>query len=582
MDRRVNAPTSRIVGPLPRRDQREEQHTKAAMGGLDPERDRVAEPPVPLVVPRAVPAELAARYRRDGWWPDVTLPGLLRRWVARAPGAPAVIAPGRVLTFADLDHESDRVAAGLERLGVGRGDVVSCQLANVPEMLVLHHAVAKRRAVFSPVHLPYRGAEVETILGFAGSRVMVVGPPHRSGSYVDMMLGLRARLPALGHIVALGEPPRDGVLAWEELCGTSRPAHDETPHPDDPFLLLFTSGTTASPKATLHTHNMRLGNARPIGRGFGLGPDDRVLSIARLSHMWGIMMYWVALWAGASHVLLDTFSPDEFAGVVERFRATVAIGAPAHVADILGSAPLGAEPLRSLRVFALSGTVCPPALARRLRATVGCAPILLWGMTETGNGLYTRPDDPPDVAEHTVGRASDGCEFAILDETGRPLGRDQEGELAIRGPFVFGGYVNNAEATAESFTPDGWFLTGDLGSMDAAGNVRLHGRRKEQINRGGVKFHPADVEEILLRHPAVQLAALVAMPDERLGERNCCFVLPRAGALPPTLAELTALLDEASVAKFKWPERLEIVDSLPLTPTGKVQRAVLRDRLTAR
>jgi non-ribosomal peptide synthetase component E (peptide arylation enzyme) len=537
---------------------------------------------VPLIVPRPIPPELAARHRREGWWPDVTLPELLRRCASDTPDAPAVIASDRVLSFAELDRESDRVAAGLERLGIGRGDVVSCQLANVPEMVVLHHAAAKRRAIFSPVHLPYRGAEVETILGFAGSVAMVVGPPHRSFSYVDMILGLRPRLPALRHVVALGEAPRAGALAWDDLRSTSRPARDETPHPDDPFLLLFTSGTTASPKATLHTHNMRLGNARPIVGGFGLGPGDRVLSIARLSHMWGIMMYWVALWAGASHVLLESFSPDAFGEAVARFGATVAIGAPAHVADILGAPGFRAEPLRTLRVFALSGAVCPPALARRLRETVGCAPILLWGMTETGNGLYTRPTDPPQLADHTVGRASDGCHFAILDESGRALPPDHEGELAIRGPFVFGGYVNNEAATEEAFTPDGWFLTGDLGSMDAAGNVRLFGRRKEQINRGGVKFHPSDVEDILLRHPSIHLVALVGMPDERLGERNCCFVLPRPGAEPPTLGELTSLLDEASVAKFKWPERLEIVATLPLTPTGKVQRAVLRDRLAGR
>jgi non-ribosomal peptide synthetase component E (peptide arylation enzyme) len=535
-----------------------------------------------LRVPRPLTPDAATRYRRDGWWPDVTLPELLRRWVTDTPDAPAVIALDRVLSFAELDRESDRVAAGLERLGIGRGDVVSCQLANVPEMVVLHHAVAKRRAIFSPVHLPYRAAEVETILAFAGSTAMVVGPPHRSFSFVDMMLGLRPRLPRLRHVIALRDAPRPGVLAWDDLRSTSRPVHDEMPDPDDPFLLLFTSGTTASPKATLHTHNMRLGNARPIAAGFGLDRRDRVLSIARLSHMWGIMMYWVALWAGGSHVLLEAFSPESFADAVERFRATVAIGAPAHVADILGAPGFRAEPLRTLRLFALSGTVCPPALARRLRETAGCVPILLWGMTETGNGLYTRPDDPPDVAEHTVGRASDGCQFVIVDESGRPLAPDREGELATRGPFVFEGYVNNDAATAESFTTDGWFLTGDLASIDARGHVRLFGRRKEQINRGGVKFHPSDVEDILLRHPSIHLVALVGMPDERLGERNCCFVLPRPGATPPTLAELTALLDEASVAKFKWPERLEIVSTLPLTPTGKVQRAVLREQLARR
>jgi cyclohexanecarboxylate-CoA ligase/acyl-CoA synthetase len=297
--------------------------------------------------------------------------------------------------------------------------------------------------------------------------------------------------------------------------------------------------------------------------------------------MWGIMTYWMALWAGAPHVLLPSYSPAAFVDAVERHGATVAIGAPPHVADLLG-AGVDAERCRSLRLFALSGSVCPPALVRRLRAEVRCTPLMLWGMTETGGGLFTRPHDDAGIIEDSVGRTSPGCEVTVLDDAGRPIATGVEGELAIRSPFVFEGYVNNEAATAESFTGDGWFLTGDLASLDGGGHVRLGGRRKEQINRGGVKFHPADVEDVLLRHPGVHLVALVGLPDPRLGERNGCFVVPRPGTAPPTLDQLVALCDGAGLAKFKWPESLEIVEALPLTPTGKVQRGVLRDRVAGR
>ena len=533
---------------------------------------------MPLVVPRPIPPAQAEAFRAEGWWLDVTLPDLLRRRAAERPDAPAVTAGGRTLTFAELDRESDRVAGGLAALGVGRGDVVSCQLSNIPETLVLHHAVAKRRAIFNPIHLPYRASEVESILAFAGSRVMVVGAPHRGFSYVDMILGLRDRLPALRHVVSAGGEGRPGVIPFEGLRGGGDVPGGERPQPDDPFLLLFTSGTTASPKAALHTHNMRMGNARFSAEELGFTAADRFLSIARFSHMWGIFSYWMALWAGAQHVLMETPSPQAFIEVAAGSRATVAIGAPAHAADLLASSSLRDADLSSLRLFGLSGSVSPPALARALRETVGCTPFMLWGMTETAAGLYTRPDDPPDVIEQTVGRASRGCALAVLDEAGRPLPPGYQGELAMRSPFAFEGYVNNPAATAESFTPDGWFRTGDLASMDAAGNVRILGRRTEQINRGGVKFNPADVEDVLIRHPRVQMAALVGMPDARLGERNCCFVVPRHGP-PPTLADLTAFLAEAGVAKFKWPERLEVVEALPLTPTGKVQRPILRERI---
>lgn len=536
-----------------------------------------------LVVPRPVPPERARAYRAEGWWLDVTLPDLLRRLATDRSDAPAIITGDRTISFAELDRESDRVAAGLAGLGVGRGDVVSCQLSNVPEVLLLHHAVAKRRAIFNPIHLPYRAAEVESILGFAESRVMVVGPPYRDFSYLEMVLGLHPRLPASHHVVAVGEEGRrrSGVVAFDELRESREGPAADPPHPDDPFLLLFTSGTTASPKAALHTHNMRMGNAKFSSEELGFTAADRFLSIARFSHMWGIFSYWMAMWAGAPHVLLETFSPQAFIAAAAGSRATVAIGAPAHVASLLDAPELCAADLGSLRLFGLSGSVCPPALARALREKLGCTPFMLWGMTETAAGLYTRPDDPPDVIEHTVGRASRGCVLvvlAMLDEVDRPLPPGSEGELAMRSPFAFEGYVNNPEATAESFTPGGWFRTGDLASMDVAGNVSILGRRKEQINRGGVKFNPADVEDVLVGHPGVQMAALVGMPDGRLGERNCCFVVPRPGRRP-TLGDLTAFLEEAGIAKFKWPERVEIVEALPLTPTGKVQRPILRERI---
>lgn len=530
---------------------------------------------MPLEVTRPVTASQARAWREAGWWLDITLPGLLHRRATESPAAPAILGSERALSFADLDAESDRVATGLARLGIGPGDVVSCQLANVPEMLVLHHAVAKRRAIFNPIHLPYRAAEVEGILGFAESRMMVVGPSQRGVSYVEMMRGLRQRLPALRHVVAVGEESSPDLVPFAAL-GEAGGQAIEKARPEDPFLLLFTSGTTASPKATLHTHAMRLGNARFIAQDVGWSAGDRVVSIARWSHMWGVMTYWMSLWVGASQVLLPGYSGDALAEVVSRHQATVAIGAPPHVADLLSRAELTPR-LASLRLFLLSGSVCPPALVRGLRETVGCTPLMLWGMTETAGGIYTRPDDPEHVVEETVGRVTPGCAIAVLDETGRALPPGDEGELAIRSPFAFEGYVNNPAATAESFTADGWFRTGDIASIDAAGNVRILGRRKEQINRGGVKFHPADVEDVLLRHPAVQTVALIGMPDPRLGERNCCFVVARPGRPAPTLAEFTTLLDEAGVAKFKWPERLVVRDTLPLTPTGKVQRSILHD-----
>jgi non-ribosomal peptide synthetase component E (peptide arylation enzyme) len=196
-------------------------------------------------------------------------------------------------------------------------------------------------------------------------------------------------------------------------------------------------------------------------------------------------------------------------------------------------------------------------------------------MTETGGGFYTRLDDSPEVIEMTAGRVSGGCTIAIHDEKGSSRPPDQEGDLVIKSPFGIQSYFKNPKATQESFTEDGWFQTGDLAQIDSAGNVQMLGRRKEEINRGGTKYLPESVEEVIRRHPGVHGVAIVGMPDERLGERAVCFVVPAQGKAPPTLEELCALLEQDGTAKFKWPERLEMIESLPMTPTGKVQRSLL-------
>ncbi|MDA2934304.1 AMP-binding protein [Acidobacteria bacterium AH-259-D05] len=509
-----------------------------------------------------------------------TLTDLLRENAQKEPEAPAVQWADHILSWADLDRRSDQVAAGLAKYGIGKGDVVSCQLPNIAEFLILHHAVCKRRAIFNPIHMPYRSSEVEHMLGFAGSKLLVVGPSIKDFSYVEMALEMQKRLSFLCHVVVVGEEESNGAVPFEAFHQDSAGTESRNPHPDDPFLLLFTSGTTASPKATVHTHNMRMSNSWFCGRDMELQKSDRMLCCSALSHMWGMLNYWSSVIYGCRQVLLERYRPSDFMSVAAEGEATVVIGAPVHAIDLLGSPHLKSEALSAIRLFALSGTVCSPALIRKLGATLThCTPVVFWGMTETGGGFYTRLDDPPEVIENTAGRVSGPCVIAILDEEGKMLPSNQEGELAIKSPFGIESYLKNPKATEESFTQDGWFRTGDLAKIDSTGNVQILGRRKEIINRGGTKFAPQGVEEVILRHPGVRMAAMVGMPDERLGERGVCFVVPPPGQEPPTLEELCLLLEQDGTAKFKWPERLEIVASLPLTPTGKVQRAVLRERL---
>jgi non-ribosomal peptide synthetase component E (peptide arylation enzyme) len=516
----------------------------------------------------------------DSPWLDKTLTDLLRENVEKDPDAPAIEWGDTTLSFADLDLQSDRLATGLAEQGIGSGDVVSCQLPNIPEFLILHHAVSKRRAIFNPIHMSYRSSEMEHILGFAESAMYVTGPPVKGFSYVQMGLDIQKLLPTLRHVVALGEEQPPGSLSFEELGESPAKTREEDPQPDDPFLMLFTSGTTASPKATVHTHNMRMSNSWFCGKDMELQESDRMLCCSALSHMWAILNYWSSVIYGCPQVLLTKYRPDALLSTAAGGQATVLIGAPVHAVDLLASPDLNPEDLASIRLFALSGSVCSPDLVRRLRNTLkGCTPVVFWGMTETGGGFYTRLDDPPEVIERTAGRVTGGCTIAIHDEKGVTLPPDQEGDLVIKSPFGIQSYFKNPEASQEGFTRDGWFQTGDLAKIDSVGNVQMLGRRKEEINRGGTKYLPESVEEVIRRHPGVHGVAIVGMPDERLGERAVCFVVPAQGKAPPTLEELCALLEQDGTAKFKWPERLEIIESLPMTPTGKVQRTVLKNSL---
>ncbi len=516
----------------------------------------------------------AAAYRRSGDWLDLTLVDWLGKWAAERPEATAVSDPDRRLTFSELEAESDRVAGGLSDLGLVPGDVLGAQLPNRAEWLVLLYAAIKVGAVFMPLHMPYREAELASMLGFSGARAMAAPVRGDDESRLRMIEGIRPKLPSLEHVIAVGAE-RPGSVPYTELAAGGGGTEFD-PDPDDPFMLLFTSGTTAGPKAVLYTANMSLSNSAHAARELGLKSDAVCLSLSPLSHSFGVCSHMMAMSCGAATAAFPAFTPEGFLERVESEGVSMIFCTPAHAVSILGCPDLRKRNIESLGKIVLSGSLCPPEVAEQVRDRMGCTPVLEWGTTETQVGLYTRPEDPPEVHAHTIGRPNPGVEVALLDEEGRGVPVGREGEICVRGPSLFAGYYKNPEATAESFTKEGWYRTGDLAVEGAGGNFRLTGRLNDLINRGGVKFNPADVEEVLNAHSKVSRAAMVGMPDPRLGERNCLFVVAASGKAP-TLEEVVASVERAGIAENKWPERLEIVEELPMTPTRKVRRSVLRE-----
>lgn len=529
--------------------------------------------------------ERAAYYRAQGWWTDE----LLGNWLARAaratPDQAAVIQGERTVAFAELARLVRAFARGLDRLGIAKGDVVAVQLPNTLEFVVSYLGLASRGAVMQTVHMPYRGAEIESLLAHSGAVAMICVAQQKDYAAASLALRLSGDLPKLAHVIAVGAPPA-GAIPFDELIADAE-ASDAEPKPvavsaADPFVLLYTSGTTAAPKGVPHPSCTFLANFRLAAQELGITSADTLLCAAPFTHLYGLSALSVALCAGATSVFLPVFTPEAFANLLAHARPSVVYAGPAHVAGCLNAGLLAGKDLSSVRIAILSGAAVSPELATGIEAALGGGKVLqLWGMTELQAGAFTRPNDSREVRVRSAGRPAPGNELRTVREDSSRAAPGEIGELEMRGCSLFAGYLENPQASAAAFTADGWFRTGDLASLDAEGNLRIAGRTKEIINRGGVKFNPLDVEHLMIAHPAVEMCAIIPMPDPVLGERACCFVTLREGQ---TLAfdAMQEWLARHGVSKVKWPERLEVIDAMPMTPTRKVIKGALVKELERR
>ena len=509
-----------------------------------------------------------------------TLWTLVERRAKDAPAAAALLAGDARWSNAEFRERAARIASGLRALGIGRGDVVAVQLPNIPEYLATYAAVCALGAVMQTVHMPYRRAELSVLLAHGRARAFVCLARFKEEQPAAEALSLSQDLPALQHVIALGDPPA-GAVSFSSLTESKPLDRAADCSPEDRFLLLYTSGTTDNPKGVPLAYQGFLANARASVPELEVGPSDVLLSAAPLTHLYGLFVYHLALHAGAAMSLLPAFTPPDLAATIEKHRATGVFAGPAHFKPMLDAGLLDRHDLSSVKFVCLSGSAVPPALAAeveaRLQSNSRGVTIQLWGMSELQAGSYCRPSDPVEVRHGSAGAASPGTELRIVDDAGTVLPAGTEGRLQVRGDSVFAGYLENAAATAEAFASDGWFETGDTGRLTAGGHLQLTGRVKEIINRGGVKYSPLDIEAVLDRVAGVARSAVVPYADPVLGERACVFVQPASGAAAPALEQLTRALDAARIAKFKWPERVETIATMPLTPTQKIMRGRLRD-----
>ena len=533
-----------------------------------------------LTTVRHLPDQIAA-YRRAGWWIDTTTADTLDRHAREQPDRLA-IADARIrLTYAEYARRSERLAAHFIALGLGSDDVIALQLPNWSEFAIVVNAAMLAGIPFCQVHSDFRSREIEFVLRYTGAAVFICPVAFRHFDYLPMIGALRPSLSALRHVMAVGDNvPADsfdlrGYLDRDApLETTVERLRARRPHGDDLARVAFTSGTTGDPKAVLHLHNTTDSAVRFANRGHGIARDSVVLVFLPAGMNWGLLNVLQALQAGCALIMLDVFDAVAAMRLIERERVTYFCCAPAHLVAMLNSPDIARFDLSSLRTVVTGGASCPIEVIRAFRAHLRGDLLELYGMLETGFQSWTRPTDDAETVCGTVGPPIPEVQSKVLDDSDQECPPGAVGEIASRGPSITVGYYNNDDANARSFTADGWFRTGDLGMFDEHGLLRIVGRKKEMIIRGGANIYPREIEEVLYQHPDIMDAAVIGIPDARLGERTCACVVPRPGRRLDFDAVVSFL--RPKIATYKLPEFVEVLADLPRTPTGKIQKEPLR------
>ena len=486
------------------------------------------------------------------------------------------------ITYGELQKASLRIAAALIGLGVQRNDVVAVQLPNWWQFAAIHIACVRIGAITNPLMPIFRERELEFMLGFAEARVIIVPNEFRGCDYPAMLAGLRPALPALERVLAIGgQDPASAfetcvmARAWETEMDLAAVLRERRPEPNDVTEIIYTSGTTGQPKGVMHTANTLLCKALLASELFGFGLGDSIFMGSPLAHQTGFMYAAIlAVYQASKCVLQDFWDPAVAARLIAAERCTITLGSTPFLSDLVQLPAKAAPDLSSLRLFACAGAPIPSVLVEAAAQRYPQLYVMsAWGMTEMGISTATYPGDPPDKVFDTDGRALPFHAVRIVDEGGVVVPLGIEGRLQARCATLFVGYLRRP---ADYGVDDElWFETGDNARLDKDGYIRITGRSKDLIIRGGENIPVVEVEGLLYRHPAVEDCAVVGMPDARLGERGCAFVTLRPGG-ELDLAGMVSYLLACKLTKQYLPERLEILPEFPRTASGKIQKFKLR------
>jgi non-ribosomal peptide synthetase component E (peptide arylation enzyme) len=526
---------------------------------------------------------MIALYTQAGLWKNKLWTDYIHENAERLPSREAIVDRSNRITFKQWKDNLDQMAVNLLRLGIKTGDRVGLQLPNWWEFICLRFALHRIGAVCIPLPPDWRQREIGYILRETAAKAYFIPQRFRNFDYTEMADILWKELPQLKYVIVV-----DGKLSkkfskrmesFESLLSTVSEGEKErldkiSTDPNEVDIIASSSGSTAFPKLVVRTPNQVGCMLETIAERHALTPEDTVFAMAPITRGVGYLAVGTALVSGAKLILLERFSPKDALKWISQERVTVALAVPTEIIKILSCPDISKYDFESLRCFTNGGAPLPPSAAEALSKKLNCKVLSGYGAVEGGVPTWTSLSDPAEKAYNTVGRPLPGMEIAVFDEAGRSLPPGETGEVVYRGANCSLGFYRNTEDYLRLFDPQGWFFSGDLGQIDRDGYLKIVGRKKEIIIRGGANISPQEVEEMLQAHPKIEQVAVVKMPDKIMGEKACAYVVPKEGQIID-FDEMIFFLKEKNLATYKLPERLEVVKALPMTASEKVLKKEL-------
>ncbi|MGW4332863.1 AMP-binding protein [Rhodococcus koreensis] len=543
------------------------------------------------VTDRYSPDEIADYYRQ-GVWLEESFFDMVERQAAARGGDRFIFDDHDSLTFEEFRRRALRLAHGLHSLGVGAGVRVAVQLPNWTEFAVAAAALSRIGGIIVPIMPIFRDDEVQYVLDHSGAQAAITCEIWKDFSHAEMFARLRDTCPALTEILIArsesdclpaGLRPLDELFDQGDLERLESELGNDTA-PDQGFLIVYTSGTTARPKGCYHTVNTVRASAIAIAESLDYTAGDVQFGPSPITHSTGLMTSVILpLLVGAQSYLMDQWNPDDAVTKVSEHRCSVTVTATAFLQMHLAALDSSRDGLGSLRQWICAGSPVPGSVVERARhALPGCQILSLYGRSESFLNAMCASDDAPELSATTDGKPRGGARLRVVDLEGREVERGQVGDIAYRGPSHMLEYFRDPEQTRKLFTGDGYARSGDLGYMNDQGYVRVTGRTKDIVIRGGLNISARELEDLLTEHPQIRDVAIVGMPDQRLGEKVCAYIVPTAGQPAPRLEDIVSYLRSKQVATPKLPQRLEIVDTFPVTATGKIKKHELRDDIAGK